>query len=253
MYESVMILVGVSADCKRIDGQPFHAVGEKYLTAVIRAVGGMPLIIPALAEQLDLAGLLDRLDGLLLTGSPSNLHPEHYGAAATAEHEPYDPARDALTLKLIDLALSRGMPLLAICRGFQELNVALGGTLHPALHQLPGRLDHRRPRSEDLDVQYGPQHSLRFVEGGEFRRRFDETEIEVNTLHRQGIAELAPRLNAEGHAPDGTIEAVSVNDAKGFALGVQWHPEYKATENPFSRRLFAAFGDAARDYARRGL
>lgn len=250
MHQTAVMLIGVSADCKSIDGQPFHAVGEKYLTAVTQAAGGTPLIIPALAEQLDPAGLLERLDGLLLTGSPSNLHPLHYGAEATTEHEPFDPARDALTLKLIGPALERGLPLLAICRGFQELNAALGGTLHPALHQLPGRLDHRRPQSEDLAVQYGPQHRVRFVEGGEFRRRFGVEEIKVNTLHRQGIAVLAPRLRAEGHAPDGTIEAVSVGDAPGFALGVQWHPEYKAIDNPFSRRLFKAFGEAVRDYVR---
>ncbi len=250
MHETGIPLVGVSADCKPIDGQPFHAVGEKYLTAVILSARCTPLIIPALAESLDLPGLLDRLDGVLLTGSPSNLHPRHYGAAHTPEHEPFDEPRDALTLSLIDLALSRGLPLLAICRGFQELNAALGGTLHPALHTLPRRLDHRRPQSEDLDVQYGPRHPVRFVEGGEFLRRFGETEIQVNSLHRQGILELAPRLSAEGHAPDGTIEAVSVREAKGFALGVQWHPEYQSTENPFSRRLFEAFGAAARDYAR---
>ena len=156
-----------------------------------------------------------------------------------------------MSLALIDLALARGLPLLAICRGFQELNVALGGTLHPALHQRPGSLDHRRPDSDDPDVQYGPAHAVRFVEGGEFRRRFDVDELRVNSLHRQGIDRLAPGLIAEGHAPDGTIEAVSVRDAAQFALGVQWHPEYRAAENPFSARLFDAFGRAAHGRAAR--
>lgn len=252
MSEHVLPLVGVGADCKIIDGQPFHAVGEKYLRAVLDAGGCTPLIIPALTEGLDLPALVERLDGLLLTGSPSNLHPGHYGAEPTPEHEPFDRPRDALSLALLDLALGRGIPLLAICRGFQELNVMLGGTLHPAVHTLPGRLDHRRPQSDDPDVQYGPQHPVRFVEGGEFRRRFGEREIRVNSIHRQAIDRLAPGLSAEAYAPDGTIEAVSVRDARGFALGVQWHPEYKATGNPFSLKLFRAFGDAVRARAARG-
>ncbi len=253
MHQTGAFLVGVSADCKLVDGQPFHMVGDKYLRAMQEAAGCAPLIIPAMAELLDLPALVERLDGLLLTGSPSNLHPRHYRAEPTPEHEPFDEPRDALTLHLIELALARGLPLLAICRGFQELNAALGGSLHPAVHTLPGRLDHRRPDSPDPDVQYGPRHSVHFVDGGEFRRRFGETEIRVNSLHRQAIDRLAPGLVAEGFAPDGTIEAVSVHNARGFALGVQWHPEYKAVENPYSRRLFEAFGAAVGDYARRRL
>jgi len=256
MHITAVTFIGVSADCKRVNSQSSHAVSEKYLTAVAEIAGGIPLIIPALARRLDLERLLDRLDGLLLTGSLSNLHPEYYATTATAEHEPFDRARDALTIGqadapgLIPLALERGLPLLAICRGFQELNVAFGGSLHPAIHHIPGRLDHRWPESEDPDQQYALQHSVRFVAGGEFARRFATDEIQVNSLHRQGIAELAPGLTAEGHAPDGTIEALSVDNAVGFALGVQWHPEYRAAENPFSQRLFQAFGAAARDYAR---
>ncbi len=256
MHITAVTFIGVSADCKRVNSQSSHAVSEKYLTAVAEIAGGIPLIIPALARRLDLERLLDRLDGLLLTGSLSNLHPEYYATTATAEHEPFDRARDALTIGqadapgLIPLALERGLPLLAICRGFQELNVAFGGSLHPAIHHIPGRLDHRWPESEDPDQQYALQHSVRFVAGGEFARRFATDEIQVNSLHRQGIAELAPGLTAEGYASDGTIEALSVNNAVGFALGVQWHPEYRAAENPFSQRLFQAFGAAARDYAR---
>lgn len=256
MHTTEITFIGVSADCKHVDGQPNHAVSEKYLTAVTEIAGGIPLIIPALARRLDLERLLERLDGLLLTGSLSNLHPEYYATAASSEHEPFDHARDALTLGqtdapgLIPLALERGLPLLAICRGFQELNVAFGGTLHPAIHHIPGRLDHRWPESEDPAQQYGPQHSVRFIADGEFARRFAVDEIQVNSLHRQGIDQLGQGLTAEGYAPDGTIEALSVNNALGFALGVQWHPEYRAAENPFSQRLFQSFGEAARDYVR---
>ncbi len=258
MYTTEVTFIGVSADCKQVDGQPNHAVSEKYLTAVADIAGGIPLIIPALARRLDLERLLDRLDGLLLTGSLSNLHPAYYSTvAATPEHEPFDHARDALTLGqtdapgLIPLALERGLPLLAICRGFQELNVAFGGTLHPAIHSIPGRLDHRWPDSDDPAQQYGPQHNVRFIADGEFARRFAVAETQVNSLHRQGIDRLGHGLTAEGYAPDGTIEALSVDNAVGFALAVQWHPEYRAADNPFSQRLFQAFGDAVRDYARR--
>lgn len=241
-------LIGLSADVKVLEDQPFHAAGEKYLVAVSDVAGALPVIVPALAERFEIDALLARLDGLLLTGSVSNVHPRLYGEPPTDEHAPFDPARDTLTFTLIERALAMGLPLLAICRGFQELNAALGGTLHPALHQLRGRLDHRA-KGPDWEAKYGPKHAVTFSPGGCFHALSGAGEIQVNTLHRQGILTLAPRLNAEGHAPDGTVEAVSVSDARGFALGVQWHPEYRAGENPFSRRLFAAFGAAARDYA----
>ena len=242
-------LIGVCADLKTINEQPFHVVGDKYLRALAKAGGCTPLIIPALADVLDLASLLQRLDGLFLTGSLSNVHPSHYGETASPLHEPYDTARDALTLRLIEQALSQQLPLFGVCRGFQELNVALGGTLHPALHTLPERLDHRRQQSPELDVQYGPQHTIRLRPDGQFRQILEKPEISVNSLHWQGIDRLAPGLEAEGWAPDGIIEAVRVKDARNFALAVQWHPEYKAAQNPDSVKLFQAFGAAAREYA----
>lgn len=243
-------LVGVSADRKLIDGSPFHAVGEKYLAAITDVSQAVPLILPALSSRYEVPALLAHLDGIFLTGSPSNLHPRHYGEAPSQEHEPYDEHRDELTLLLIRECLAQAIPLIAVCRGFQELNAALGGTLHPAVHELPGRLDHRRPDSPDPEVQYGPQHTVHFRDDGEFYRRFGMTEISVNSLHRQAIQTLAPDLQAEATAPDGTIEAVSVRNAPGFALGVQWHPEYQATERPFSRAFFGAFGEALRARAR---
>ena len=243
-------LIAVSACLKTVGGHPTHTVGEKYLTAVSVGAGGTPMIVPALGDELDVLAILRRVDGLVLTGSLSNVHPRRYGVEPHAAAEPYDEARDATTFPLIEAALEMGTPLLAICRGFQELNVALGGTLHAEVHAVPGRDDHRAPQIEDPDERYGPRHPVRFLPGGAFERIAEAGEVWVNSLHRQGIDRLAPRLTAEGHAPDGTVEAVQVTDAPAFALGVQWHPEYKAAANPFSMKLYRAFGDAARAYAK---
>lgn len=245
-------IVGVPACIKEMDGLPFHAVGDKYLRAVAEAAEAIPLVIPAFGDEYDIPDLLSRLDGLLFTGSPSNVHPSLYGHDATEEHAPHDPARDATTLPLIRAALDEGVPLFAICRGHQELNVALGGTLTPAVHLLDGRLDHRRPKDPDLDVQYGAHQKARLAPDGRLIDLLGRPEIMVNSLHRQAIQDLAPRLAVEATAEDGTIEAVWVKDAKDFALGVQWHPEYKALENPDSAKLFKAFGDRARARAGRG-
>lgn len=243
-------LIGVPACIRPIEGNPFHAVQDKYLRAVAEAAGGIPLVVPALGEALGLAGLLAQLDGLMLTGSPSNVHPSHYGRASHPETPPHDPERDATTLPLIRLALDQGLPLLAICRGMQELNVALGGTLHARVHELPGRLDHRRPQHEDRDVQYGPRHKVRLSPGGMLERLTGTREFMVNSLHSQGLDRVAERLVVEALAEDGTIEAVSVRGAAAFALGIQWHPEYKVLDDPISTRLFSAFGEAARARAR---
>lgn len=244
-------LIGVSADWKAVEGRPFHAVGDKYVRAVSLAAGGLPVILPALGELHAAQDWLERLDGLVLTGSPSNVHPRRYGAAATPAAKPFDEARDGLTFPLIDAALRQGVPLLAICRGMQELNVALGGTLHARVHEVPGRDDHRRPQSDDPDVQYGPKHPIRLTEGGVFEQIVGKPMIEVNSLHSQAIDRLADGLVVEARAGDGTIEAVSLRDAANFALGVQWHPEYKVDRNPISLRIYAAFGAAVRDYAKR--
>lgn len=244
-------LIGLPACVRAIEGLPFHTVGDKYLRATFEAAGGLPMVFPSFGDTLDLRDLIARLDGLILTGSPSNVHPVHYGRAAHAEAEPHDPARDATTLPLIRLALAEGLPLFAICRGMQELNVALGGSLHARVHELPGRLDHRRPQDQDFDVQYGPRHKVSLTPGGKLQRLLDTDEIEVNSLHWQALDRVAEDLAVEAEAPDGTVEAVSLRGARNFALGVQWHPEYKPLGNPVSQRLFEAFGEAARARARR--
>ena len=237
-------LVGITADFRTYDNAPYHVLGDKYARAVWEVSGCTPLIIPAMAESQDLGDMLGMLDGLLFTGSPSNVHPSRYGQAAHEKAEPYDEARDAVTFALIDAALEKGLPSLFVCRGFQELNAALGGTLHACVHEVDGRMDHRMPKHDDPDVRYGPRHGMTFTAGGQFARIAGTTEIEVNSLHSQGIDRPAPGLEIEGLAPDGTPEAVSVTGAKAFALGVQWHPEYKPLENDFSTRLFRAFSEA---------
>ncbi len=237
-------MIGVPACAKRLDNLPFHSVGDKYLRAVVEATHAIPMVIPAFGEVFDLPGLVERLDGLMLTGSPSNVHPTHYDAEPSPEAEPHDTERDAITLPLIRHALEAGLPLLAICRGIQELNVALGGTLYARVHELPDRMDHRRPRHEDLDVQYGPNHEIALTPDGTLARLLDTETLMVNSLHNQALDHLAEDLAVEAVAPDGTIEAVRVTNARNFALGVQWHPEYKVLENPASVRLFEAFGAA---------
>jgi putative glutamine amidotransferase len=241
-------LVGLPADTYEQKGLLFHSIGDKYLRAVADVSKATPVMIPAMDLEADLDGLLDRLEGVVMTGAVSNVHPPHYGAVATERHEPFDHARDALTLKLIAAVIERGMPLLCICRGFQELNVVMGGTLDTEIQEMEGRLDHRG-KSPDLDVRYGPAHAIAVRKGGVLEAILGKSETMVNTVHRQGVGTLAPRLVAEANAPDGVVEAVSVKDAPGFTLGLQWHPEYKAAQNPDSVQIFEAFGAACRSFA----
>jgi putative glutamine amidotransferase len=240
-------LIGVTACLKERDGFAFHSVGERYVDAVIDGTDGIPALIPAIGGRQRTDELLDRLDGVMLTGSPSNIDPSYYGGAPASEDNLADPARDATTLPLVCRALEMGVPLLAICRGIQELNVALGGSLHQHLEELPGHRDHRSDKSRAPQDRYGPAHTIDIVPGGSLQEILGgAASIEVNSLHGQGIDRLADRLTIEAVAADGTIEAVSVRDAPGFALGVQWHPEWRIALNPWSLRLFAAFADAAR-------
>jgi putative glutamine amidotransferase len=214
---------------------------------VVLGAGAVPVLIPAIGAALPLDALLDRLDGILVTGSPSNVDPAHYGGPAPREGNLADVARDATTLPLIRRALERGIPLLAICRGIQELNVALGGSLHQHVHELPGRRDHRSDKTKDYAGRYAPVHPIALTEGGRLIEVMGgASTIQVNSLHGQGIDRIAPGLVVEALAEDGTIEAVSAPSCPGFALGVQWHPEWRVQENPWSMRLFGAFAEAAR-------
>ncbi len=242
-------LIGIPADRRMVGDHPFHMVGEKYARAVMEASEAVPLLIPALAEELGFDELLTRLDGLLFTGSPSNVEPHRYQGPPSDPGTLHDPARDATTLPLIRKAVSAGVPVLGICRGFQEMNVAYGGTLHQKLHEVPGHLDHRDDTSQPLDIQYGPAHEVTLEPDGVLRSFSGTAQIRVNSLHNQGIERLGPGLGVEARAPDGVIEAFRVLGARRFALAVQWHPEWKVMANPFSRALFAAFGQASRERA----
>jgi len=238
-------LIGIPADRRMVGHHPFHMVGEKYARAVIDAAGGAPLLIPALAEELGFDELLERLDGLLFTGSPSNVEPHRYQGTPSAPGTLHDPARDATTLPLIRKAVAAGIPVFGVCRGFQEMNVAFGGTLHQRLHEVAGLLDHRDDETQPLEVQYGPAHEVTLEAGGLLRSLAASDRIRVNSLHSQGIDQLGSELAVEARAPDGLVEAFRVRSAPGFALAVQWHPEWQVMANPFSRALFGAFGQAA--------
>lgn len=252
-------IVGIPCDVKMLGPHPFHAVGEKYIAAVDGGAGCQPVLIPVPREPLDTETDLEEIfalcDGIFLTGSHSNVHPENYAGTPPREGVLIDRQRDALTLKLIRACVERSVPFFAVCRGFQELNVAFGGTLHQHIHEVPSepgftpRLDHRENKDDPLDIQYGPAHDVILEAGGVFEKLLGTRTIEVNSLHGQGVARIADALVAEGRAADGTIEAMQVRDAKAFALAVQWHPEWKYWENPVSQKLFRAFGDAVREAA----
>ncbi len=239
-------VVLVSADVKPLENYHWHATPSTYLNAVLAGAGAVPLILPDFGDRLDLDAALDRVDGVLCTGSRSNVHPSNYGAEPNAHYEPYDEARDATTLPLIRRAIERAIPMFCVCRGFQELNVTLGGSLATEIQELPGRMDHRAPVSDVQNERFAIRHPVEIVPGGVLAGIFGAPSIEVNSLHRQAIDRLADRLVVEGRAPDGTIEAVRVKDAPGWTLGVQWHPEYWVGSDPVSDRLFEAFGKAVR-------
>jgi putative glutamine amidotransferase len=249
-------LIGISCCTKQfgVFGMPNHAASNTYVRATDEVVGAVPVLLPANGPTCDIETLLEHLDGIILTGSRSNVHPSYYDGPPHAEGTWEDLARDSTTLPLIRAAVVRGVPLLAICRGFQELNVALGGSLHQRLQDLPDRIDHSTPMQASPKVRQGKAHGIRVTPGGWLHRLAGTTQIAVNSLHNQGIDRLAPGLVVEGVAPDATIEAVRVvhtpaGPVVGFAVGVQWHPEYDWTEDRVSRGIFESFGEAVRAFA----
>lgn len=247
-------VIGVIANAIRINDRfPASAAGEMNLCAVRHAAGCLPMIMPALPEAVDVAELLEACDGFVFTGGRANVHPSHYGEEETEAHGPFDPQRDGVSLPLIRAAVEAGAPVLGICRGFQEIAVAFGSTLHPEIRDLPGRMNHRMPPDATPEEIFALRHRVHFQEGGVFHRLLGATDVMTNTLHGQGVMEPGPRVVIEGRADDGTPEALTLRDAPGLVLGVQWHVEWKAWENPVGHAIYNAFGEAARARARRRL
>jgi putative glutamine amidotransferase len=244
-------VVGVIGNTHLVENRfTAQLVGDKNLRAVAEVAGALPLMFAGSPDLTDIATLLEVVDGVLLTGARANVHPARFNNEPHPGHEPYDEGRDALALALIKVCVDRGVPIFGVCRGFQEMNVAFGGSLHPEIRELPGRMNHRMPRlatgeiHPDPAVVFADRHDVRLVAGGAFARILGRETIRVNSLHGQGILEPGQQIVVEGVAEDGTIEAIRIADAPGFALGVQWHAEYDPQRNPVNRALFQAFGEA---------
>lgn len=242
-------VIGIISNSYLIDDSyPVHAGGKMNSDAVAQVADCMPLIVPSDPHFVSVEELLATCDGFLLTGGRPNVHPEEYGDTPTPAHGQFDRGRDALTLPLIRACVARGQPVFGVCRGFQEINVALGGTLHPEIRELPGRDNHRMPPDGTLEEKFALRHCVRFAEGGVFHRLLGTREVMTNTLHGQGVVKPGRGVVIDGYASDGTPEAIYVEGAPGFTLSVQWHPEFNAAADPVSRALFGAFGQAARDW-----
>lgn len=237
-------LIGVIADFRLQEPHWYHCAGDKYIRAVTDGARGIPFIIPALGADLDMQRVLAPLDGLLLTGGYTNIEPWRYGAENTETDPLRDAARDETACRLIDAALNLKLPVLGICRGFQEINIALGGSLHQKVQEVPGLLDHREDKTQTLEQQYGPAHSVAVCAGGYLAQCSDDLSPTVNSVHQQGIERLADGLEIEATAPDSLIEAYRVRDDGQFLLAVQWHPEWQVTQNPFYLKIFQLFGQA---------
>lgn len=245
-------LIAIAADTRLHDGYTWHGTPATYLGAAVEVANVTPILVPAFAGGLDIERILDAVDGVLVTGSKTNVHPRHYGVEPSPAHEPFDEARDATSIPLLRRAIERGIPVLAICRGLQELNVALGGTIAAEIQELTGRMDHRAAVSEDQAERFKIHQNVSVKEGSCMARIVGAGDLAVNSLHRQGLDRVSAKLAVEAVAPDGTVEAVSVTNAKSFAVGVQWHPEYWANSDSASRKILQAFGDAVRAHAESG-
>jgi putative glutamine amidotransferase len=243
-------IVGIIGNNDVLNGDyPVFSSGKMNIDAVSQVAGCVPMIIPADPDAVQVDELLNLCDGFLLTGGRPNVHPSEYGEQVTQAHGAFDPARDAITLPLVRACVERGQPFFGICRGFQEVNVAMGGTLYPEIRDLPGRDNHRMPPDGTLEEKFELRHDVTVTEGGVFNKVLGATKVLTNTLHGQGIKTAGPRVMIDGFASDGTAEAIYIKDAKGFTLSVQWHPEWNAARDPVSFALFSAFGKAVKAYA----
>ncbi|PIE15085.1 MAG: gamma-glutamyl-gamma-aminobutyrate hydrolase [Rhodobacterales bacterium] len=246
-------VVGIIGNQYLIDGDyPAFAAGEMNIEAISKVADCLPLTIAASPRYTSVAELLEACDGFLFTGGRPNVHPSEYGEAETPAHGAFDRCRDEITLPLIRACVEMGKPFFAICRGFQEVNVAMGGTLYPEIRELEGRMNHRMPPDGTLEEKFALRHCVHFQEGGKFHQVVGAQEVMTNTLHGQGIKQAGERIVVDGIADDGTPEALYVKDAPGFTMAVQWHPEYQAGSDPVSRPLFESFGDAVRQWVAKG-
>jgi putative glutamine amidotransferase len=251
MYAPMSIrkpIVGVVSDRRDINGWSYHLVGDKYLQALAGGAGVYPVMLPSFESGFDITEIFDQIDGLFLTGSPSNILPEHYQGTPSREGTWHDPERDVAAFALIPRVIESGMPLLAACRGLQELNVAMGGTLHQLVHEVPGYRVHKENPDDSMEDMYAPSHPVKFTAGGLLESITGVQDTMVNSLHSQGIDRLGKGLSVEARADDGLIEAFVLEDAAGFNLAVQWHPEWQYQENPVSNAIFTAFGGACRKW-----
>lgn len=246
-------IVGIIGNHHKLEDRfDIQMTGLNNFQAVSQITGAMPLMFASDPETTDVTALVDTVDGILLTGARANVHPQHFGVSASESYEPYDIGRDSIALPLVRKCVELGLPLLGVCRGFQEMNVAYGGTLHPEIRDVPGRMNHRMPRLEsgeihpDLDVVFGETHDVALT--GQFQAMFGQSTIRVNSLHGQAILEAGERVVVEGLAEDGTAEAIRIAEADGFALGVQWHTEYQCQHRAVNRVMFEAFGRAISEY-----
>ncbi|MFG6626136.1 gamma-glutamyl-gamma-aminobutyrate hydrolase family protein [Sulfitobacter sp. 1A12056] len=246
-------VVGIIGNSYLLNDQyPVHAGGQMNTEAIAEVSGCLPLIVPSDPRFVLVEELLEVCDGFLLTGGRPNVHPEEYGEPETEAHGAFDRARDAVALALVRACVARGQPFLGLCRGFQEVNVAMGGSLYPEIRDLPGRMNHRMPPDGTIEEKFELRHDVSFTEGGVFHRVMGASKVLTNTLHGQGIKEPGPRVVIDGRADDGTPEAIYIKDAPGFTLAVQWHPEWNAANDPVSRPLFEHFGAAVRAWAADG-
>ncbi len=254
--DTIRPLIAISGELKDLNGFDVHAVGHKYVTSVVDGAGGIPVVLASLGDaaaggMYPMADLVDRLDGLVLTGGRSNIEPHHYGGEAFRSDTWRDPLRDATTLPLVRAAVSRGLPLFGICRGIQEMNVALGGSLHPYLWEVEGKRDHRMPQTDLMEERFAPRHPVHLTPGGLFARiaeaaGLDPNEQTVNSLHSQGLDRLGKGVVVEALSDDGVIEGIALPEAPNLAIGVQWHAEFRVEKHAFNRALFHHFGEAAK-------
>jgi len=240
-------VIGVASDRRLLGLHHFHMVGEKYLRALIDAAEVYPVTLPSFAEGFDILEVLDRVDGIFLPGSPSNIEPHRYEGTPSKPGTWHDPERDHGVLDLIPAVVQAGLPLFAVCRGFQEVNVAYGGTLHQLVHEVPGYEMHKENPGHSIEVQYGPSHEVTFTSGGLLESITGKKGARVNSLHSQGVDRLADGLSVEANAGDGLIEAFVIENSPGFNLSLQWHPEWQVQDNEVSMALFQAFGEACRN------